>query len=124
MKPRMIMNKLGEYVPAEWDGVNRSGIRMLGEEVLIIPDIVPEKTQGGIIRPQETVQEDEFQGKVGLVLKLGKELYGSVEIKVGDWVVYSINSGWSMHLRDTPCRLVPYDKMRMRISDPRVIYDA
>lgn len=102
---------------------------VLGDLVLVGIYIRPEKTAGGIIRPTDNVREDEFQGKVGLVLKKGPLAFGDWEspdkqghaANVGDWVVYSIKDGWSITLNDTACRLVPYERLRMRLSSPAVV---
>src|SRR3972149_6104974 len=86
---------------------------ILGDLVLIAIYIRPEKTSGGIIRPIDNVKEDEFQGKVGLIVKTGP-LASEYEddtppiCQVGDWVVYSIKDGWSVTVNDVACRLIPY----------------
>lgn len=97
--------------------------------VLVGTYIRNERTSGGIIRPLDNVKEDEYQGKVGLVLKMGP-LAGSEgapgfndeQVKVGDWIVYSIKDGWAITVNGTPCRLVPYERIRMKISDPTVVF--
>jgi len=83
-----------------------------------------ERTSGGIIRPQENVQEDEYQGKVGLVLKMGTTASERVEgeVNVGDWIVYNIKDGWAITINDYPCRLVPLDRIRMKITKPEVAF--
>lgn len=103
---------------------------VLGDLVLVGVYVRPEKTVGGIIRIQENVREDEFQGKVGLVLKKGPLAYAEWETdeergssaNPGDWVVYAIKDGWSITVNDTPCRLVPYERIRMKLSRPDVIF--
>lgn len=80
----------------------------------------PEKTAGGIIRPMENVQEDAYQGKVGLILKRGPDV--GEDLEVGDWVVYSIKDGWAVTINGVPCRLVPYEKIRMRLSAPDKVF--
>lgn len=96
--------------------------------VLVGTYIQPEKRKSGLIMPGTILKEDEYQGVVGLILQMGPEAEKiAAETggpRVGDWIVYSVNSAWSMHLRDAPCRLIPYEKLRMRINDPRLIYDA
>lgn len=57
----------------------------------------PEKTSGGIIDPTAK-QGDAYQGKIGLVLKMGPlaftddatHAWGDVRPKVGDWVQYRV----------------------------------
>jgi len=82
----------------------------------------PEKTAGGIIRPHENVREDEFQSKVGLVLKMGPGCPEDPQIALSDWVVYSIKDGWQITLNGTPCRLIPYERIRMKITDPTLVF--
>lgn len=37
-QPRLIKNLHADYVPAKWDGTNRSGIRVVGKTVLVLMD--------------------------------------------------------------------------------------
>jgi co-chaperonin GroES (HSP10) len=106
-----------------------SGIEILGEMVLVATYIRPEKTAGGIIRPTSNTQEDVWQGKVGLVVKLGTDAFIDPEtgiafeesVTVGDWCVYKIGDGWSMNVRGVGCRLVRDTGIRMRVEDPNII---
>jgi len=94
---------------------------ILWDLVLIGTYIRPEKTSGGIIRPRENIEEDTYQSKSGLVLKFGIDVVDPV-YNEGDWVVYSIKDGWSLTVNGTPCRLIPYDRIRMKVSDPSVVF--
>jgi len=93
---------------------------VLWDLVLVGTFIRPERTMGGIIRPMENVQEDVYQSKVGLVLKKGPDAGPDVEI--GEWVVYSIKDGWAITLNGCACRLVPYDRIRMVLTSPEVVF--
>lgn len=100
---------------------------VLGDLVLIATYIRPEKTAGGIIRPVDNIKEDEFQGKVGLIVKAGPlateyEDETPPTCQVGDWVVYSIKDGWSVTVNEVACRLIPYSRLRMKISQPDVVF--
>ena len=74
--------------------------RVASDLVLLGTYIRNEKTSGGIIRPTEVLEEDEYQGKVGLVLKTGPLAYGDWEddehkgenAVQGTWVVYQIKT--------------------------------
>lgn len=107
-----------------------SNERVLSDLVLVGTYFRPEKTRGGIIRPGDNVKEDEFQGKVGLVLKKGPYAYGDWEddhdrgknCEVGDWVVYSIKDGWPVTINEAAARLIPYDKIRMNITSPEMAF--
>jgi|SRR5882672_6150387 len=102
------------------------GIDVYSDLVLVGVFIRPEKTAGGIYRPKENIQEDEYQGKVGLVLKCGPLAFGDWEdpaergdmAEVGAWVVFAIKDGWPVQLNGVPCRFVPYDKLRARVANP------
>src|SRR5215470_3542293 len=51
--------------------VDISGIQTFGENLLVATYIRPERTKGGILRPESNVKEDEFQGNIGLVVQVG-----------------------------------------------------
>jgi hypothetical protein len=107
-----------------------SNAKVCSDLVLLGTYIRNEKTSGGIIRPTEVLKEDEYQGKVGLVLKAGPLAYGDWEADdhmgenavQGIWVVYQIKDAWPVQINGTACRLVPYDKIRMVISNPAMVF--
>lgn len=91
--------------------------------------IRPERTRGGIIRPDENIHEDLYQGKVGLVLKLGPmafqdddvtKFYGQ-KAEPGEWVVYRVGDAWSLTVRGIACRLVADSQIKMKLSDPEAV---
>jgi len=92
---------------------------------------------GSIIVPDKMLDENRFQGKVGLVLKVGPTAFeddtvakfGGVSVKPGDWVVYRPSDGFEMFIRDRrktndglSCRLIEDVFIRGRVSDPSLIY--
>lgn len=107
-----------------------SQVTVNADLVLVGTYIRPEKTAGGIIRPKENVEEDQHQGKVGLVLKVGPLAYADWEddgargksAALHTWVVYAIKDGWGLEVNGTPCRLIPYDKLRMQLPDPMMVF--
>ena len=98
--------------------------------VLMATYFRPQKTAGGIIRPDANVQEDEWQGKVGLVLKMGKMAYQDDDetqfqgenVKVGDWAVYKIGDTWSVNINGYPCRMIRDSSIKMTVSDPNIVF--
>jgi|SRR5215471_2205264 len=104
-----------------------SKIDVLSDLVLLGTFIRNEKIRG-LIRLD--VAEDEHQGKVGLVLKTGPYAYGDWELeehrgenaRPGTWVVYQIKDAWPFQINGTPVRLVPYQRLRARITDPNIVY--
>jgi hypothetical protein len=107
-----------------------SKVKVAADLVLLGTYIRNEKTSGGIIRPLDTLKEDEYQGKVGLVLKTGPLAYADWEegdaqgqtAELHTWVVYSIKDAWPVQINGTACRFIPYDKIRMQIPDPSMVF--
>lgn len=99
-------------------------------QILVAIYVRPEKTAGGIIRPQGNVEEDEYQGKVGLVVKKGPSAFLDNEdddfqgqnVNEGDWVVFRVGDGWQLTIRDTACRILTDRTIRMRIKNPGDIF--
>lgn len=108
---------------------NISGLKVGSDLVLLGTYIRNEMTAGGIIRPKENVEEDEYQGKVGLVLKAGPMAAGGWEdeatsgqmAELHTWVVYQIKDAWPVQINGTPCRFVPYEKIRAQIPEPSMV---
>jgi co-chaperonin GroES (HSP10) len=107
-----------------------SHVEIFHNQILVATYVRPSMTKGGILRPDINVKEDEYQGKVGLVLKKGPAAFISGDdgdfmgqnVEIGDWVVYRIGDGWPLTVRDTACRILTDRTIRMRIQDPSDIY--
>lgn len=107
-----------------------SQIKVGSDLVLLGTYIRNEKTSGGIIRPTDNVKEDEYQGKVGLVLKTGPIAFGGWEsesdvgmfAELHTWVVYQIKDAWQVQINGTACRFIPYEKIRAQIADPSMVF--
>lgn len=108
-----------------------SQVDIMFNEVLLGVYIRPEKTTGGIIRPTSNVQEDVWQGKVGLVLKWGNKAYvdddeyhfdDGDKIKPGEWAVFMISDARSLNINGCPCRLVRDSNLKMRVKDPNIVF--
>jgi co-chaperonin GroES (HSP10) len=99
-------------------------------QILVAVYVRPNKTAGGIILTDNTLKEDEYQGKVGLVVKVGptafldsgEEDFQGQSVSVGDWVVFRTGDGWQLTIRDTACRILTDRTIRMRIKTPGDIY--
>ena len=97
--------------------------------VLLAAFVRPSVTRGGIIRPNENVEEDVWQGKVGYVLKLGPDAFvddGDMSFNgqyadLGDWVVFKTGDAWQLTINDWPCRLVRDSSIRMKVKNPSAI---
>lgn len=92
--------------------------------------IRPEKTKGGIIYTDTTRDEDLYQGKAAVVLKVGPTAFvddGQAEfhdqhVKVGDWIVFRPSNGLKMKINKTDCVLLQDVQIEMRIPAPDVVY--
>lgn len=89
----------------------------------------PEKTAGGLILTDKTRGEDIWQGKIGLVLKVGRlaftedtENHWDTIPKLGDWVALRVGDTWQLILGEQNCRMVRDQHVRFVIDSPDVVY--
>ena len=91
------------------------------------------KTQGGLLIAEEVVKDDEFQSKVGLVIKLGRRAFqddSHVEwhgyhCEVGDWVVFRSSDGLRMAIGGpggVHCRLISDVHLKMKVPHPDAVF--
>lgn len=115
-----------------------SGVEVFGSDVLVALYIPPEKTKSGLIIADSTREEARWQGKVGLILRMGTTAFCDDngdkfrDIKEGDWVVFRPSDGWPFQLntmksrisRDSvvDCRVVTDIHIRCRVSHPDLVY--
>ena len=105
-------------------------VEIFNNQVLVAVYVRPEKTKGGIILTDKTKDEDRWQGKVGLVLKVGpmvgdeksREWSGNEPIREGEWVVIRPSDGWQHTLNECDCRMVRDTDIKMRVASPDVIW--
>ena len=112
-------------------------VEVFGNDILIAVYMRPQKTKSGIILTDAARAEDAFQGKVGLIVKMGPTAYMDEDgekfrdIKENDWVVFRASDGWPVTLnaanstssRDAViCRIITDINIRMRVSSPDAIY--
>lgn len=105
-------------------------LTVLHSQVLVAGYIAPVKTKGGIFKPNKVVEEDRWQGNIGLVIALGKgafkddavaKFHGD-QLKVGDWVMYLPADGVALAIKEVPCRLFQDTRILMKVTDPEVYY--
>jgi co-chaperonin GroES (HSP10) len=106
-----------------------SKISVMYNMVLVAQYVRPNKTKGGILLAQQTLEEDVWQGKVGLVMKLGPNafqddqdmsFYGQ-KAEVGEWVVYKTGDAWQLQIGEWPCRLVRDSSIKLKLDDPTIV---
>jgi co-chaperonin GroES (HSP10) len=107
-----------------------SKVEVMHNQILVGIFIRPEKTSGGIFLTEKTLDEDKWQGKVGLVLKAGPMAFqneGNTDfhgqsVNEGDWVIYRVSDGFSIDVNGVHCRLIEDVHIKGRVADPSVIY--
>ena len=117
---------------------NVSWFKVARYRILVGTYVRPEKTAGGIILADASLQEDRFQGKVGLVLAMGPLAFSDdnefqgVKANIGDWVVYDPADTYELFIIDrnsiktsgssTSCRMMEDVNVKAIIDDPLRIW--
>lgn len=110
------------------------GIDVLFQNVLVAIYIRPvTKTAGGVFMAEKTVEEDRYQAKVGMVLKVGHTaflddekngvFFGGFRAVPGDWLTYRPSEGLKMQIGKRECRLIAdFHVAKMRLTHPDQVY--
>lgn len=85
---------------------------------------------GSIYVPDKTAQEDQWQGKVGLVIKKGplafkndhRNDFADQDVKPGDWVVYRVSDGFPIDINKVHCRLIEDIHIKGVVDTPDIIW--
>lgn len=82
--------------------------------------------------PDSVRDEDRYQGKVGLVLKMGPRAFVDDEerkfhgfsVKVGDWIVFRASDGWQISLAHNQvlCRMFTEWDIRGVVQSPDFVW--
>lgn len=110
-------------------GASLDKIDVYAGRVLLAIYIAPKTTAGGIILTDSTVQEDLWQGTVGLVVKLGPIAFADDDthkfhgqtVNIGDWVVFRPSDTKRLQINGVDCRLIEDALIDMRIPSPEII---
>lgn len=105
-------------------------LSVLHSQVLVMGYVPPARTKSGLYLTDKTVEEDRFQGNVGLVVGLGKGAFKDDNIaqfngdalQIGDWVMYVAADGVSLFIREVPCRLFSDTRILMKVKTPEIYY--
>ena len=115
-----------------------SAIELTNNQFMVAVYIRPEMTKGGIALPKSVRDEDRFQGKVGLIVKMGPEAFrdpdgkwfSGLRVDVGDWVVFRPSDGWGITIRGAGCkadrgvlcRVLDDVDLKAKIPSPEYVY--
>lgn len=99
-----------------------------GYKMLIALPQIDEKTEGGIIKAEETKKVEEIGSVCGLVVKMGPDCYKDKKrfpsgpyCKEGDWVLMRSYSGTRFAIDGEEVRLLNDDSVEAVVEDPRGI---
>jgi co-chaperonin GroES (HSP10) len=107
-------------------------LEVLHSQVLVMGYIKPAVSKGGIILTDNAVEEDRFQGNVGLVVGLGKGAFkddniakfnGDKPSQIGDWVMYvAVRRVSPVHPSRCRAGLFSDTRILMKVSTPEIYY--
>lgn len=107
-----------------------SGVRVAPPQILCAIYIRPKQTRSGLYITDKFQQEDEWQGKVCLVLKKGnsafvdddRNKFHGFKAEVGEWITLKHLHGMACHLNGVPCRWIEDTTVMGVLPDPDMIY--
>ena len=96
-----------------------------GWRLLVLPFKMNEKTKGGVIINESTLERQQVASQCGNVLAMGSECYKDKErypsgpwCKVGDWVVFARYAGSRIEIEGGEVRLLNEDEILATVQDP------
>ena len=98
-----------------------------GWRILVLPFKQKEKTKGGILLADETVERSQVASTCGLVLDMGPHCYDKERYpegpwcKKGDWVIFGRYAGARFQIEGGDMRLLNDDEILATIDDPEAI---
>ena len=99
-----------------------------GWRILILPFKMSEKTKGGVIMNESTLERQQVASQCGNVLAMGSECYKDKEryptgpwCKIGDWVVFARYAGSRINIEGGEVRLLNEDEILATVKNPEDI---
>ena len=99
-----------------------------GWRILVLPFKMNEKTKGGVIMNESTLERQQVASQCGNVLAMGSECYKDKEryptgpwCKIGDWVVFARYAGSRINIEGGEVRLLNEDEVLATIKNPEDI---
>ena len=108
-----------------------SGVDIYHNHVLVAVYKRPEKSKSGLYYAPQTQREDEIQGHVGLIVKLGPQAFVpngewtfDQTLAEGSWVVFRPSDGWGIRIKGVLCRMLLDTSIKGRVSSPDLLWDG
>jgi hypothetical protein len=103
-----------------------SQVELFNNQLLLAVYLRPEKTKSGFYLPDQNREEDKFQSKVGLLVKMGASAFEDsdgawfkdLEINLHDWLVVRPSDSWSITINGVLCRVIEDSLVKMRVPHP------
>jgi co-chaperonin GroES (HSP10) len=99
-----------------------------GWRILVLPFKVKEKTKGGVLLGQETIERQQVASQCGNVLAMGPHCYRDKErypdgpwCKINDWVVFARYAGSRIEIEGGEVRLLNEDEILATVKNPEDI---
>ena len=102
--------------------------RPTGWRLLVLPFKMKEKTKGGVILAEDTLERQQVASQVGLVMAMGPQCYKDKErypegpwCKEKDWVMFARYAGSRIKIEGGEMRLLNDDEVLATIDSPEDI---
>ena len=99
-----------------------------GWRILVLPFKMKEKTKGGLVLAETTLEKQQVASQVGLVMAMGPDCYADKErypegpwCKVKDWVMFARYAGSRIKIDGGEMRLLNDDEVLATIDSPEDI---
>jgi len=99
-----------------------------GWRMLVLPFKMKEKTKGGVILADTTLERQQVASQCGLVLRMGPDCYKDKErypdgpwCKEGEWVMFARYAGSRIKIEGGEIRLLNDDEVLATIKNPEDI---
>ena len=96
-----------------------------GWRLIVLPFKMDERTKGGIIMNESTLEKQQVASQCGNVLAMGPQCYKDKErypegpwCKVGDWVIFARYAGSRIEIDGGEVRLLNDDEILATVQDP------
>jgi chaperonin GroES len=99
-----------------------------GWRILVLPFKQKEKTKGGVILSDVTVEKSQVASTCGLVLDMGPHCYDKERYpegpwcKKGDWIIFARYAGSRIKIDGGEIRLLNDDEVLATVDSPEDIY--
>jgi len=99
-----------------------------GWRLIVLPFKMDERTKGGIIMNETTLEKQQVASQCGNVLAMGPQCYKDKErypegpwCKVGDWVIFARYAGSRIQIEGGEIRLLNEDEILATVKNPEDI---